>query len=385
MELYIHIPFCRRKCDYCSFVSFPGELHQKEKYIRALLDETELRQAEFSEPVQTVFIGGGTPSLLSSDQLKTLVTGISDRISLSDCVEFTIEANPGTLTEDFTAAAVRLGINRFSLGMQAYQDSLLQLLGRIHTYPDVVNSVSLLNKYHISNFNLDLIFGIPGQTLSQWDETLSAALSLRPAHISAYGLVPEEGTPLFRRLTGGELSLPEQENEREMYDLALRRLSENGYSQYEISNFARDGFVCRHNIGYWTQVPYVGLGVSAASMTIPQKTEAGISYLRKKNPDSLAGYYEMINLGCLAADETESVSPKEARFETLMLSLRMNKGINELRFLEMHGITIDSCYGSKLAEMEEKGLMKHESGTWSLTRKGMDIQNTVLIEFMEDS
>ena len=384
MELYIHIPFCKRKCEYCSFVSFAADSAQKDEYIEILLKEARIRQSEFTDKIDTVFIGGGTPSLLSPAQLERTVTGIRKYLRSDSCTEFTIEANPGTLTEEFVGTAVRLGINRFSIGMQACQDAILKRLGRIHSYSDVRSSVSIMRKHHIENFNLDLIFGIPGQTLSDWEKTLDAAISLHPAHISAYGLIPEEGTPLFERLTIGEIELPSQEEERKMYDLALKRLAESGYRQYEISNFALEGYECRHNIGYWTQVPYVGLGVSAASMRITGMTEKGMQCIRKKNPDSLADYYRMILEQDETCAETETVNPEEARFETMMLALRMNSGISERRFYEMHGMRIEDCYGTKLAEMQQKGLMKHENGSWSLTRKGMDIQNTVLVEFMDN-
>ena len=384
MELYIHIPFCTQKCQYCSFVSFPAEESEKEEYIRALLQEADIRKDEFTEPVSTVFIGGGTPSLLSAEQLVRLVNNLKCSIKIDPDAEFTIEANPGTITESFVQAARQIGINRFSMGMQAYQEKLLGLLGRIHTFQEVAESVELLKKYQITNFNLDLMFGIPEQTKKDWMETLEAAVSLDPAHISAYGLIPEEDTPLYNLLQSGKLALPEPEEEREMYDAAIRLLSRNAYVQYEISNFSRKGFECRHNIGYWTQRPYVGLGISAASMVNFRKDKTGLRYVRKTNPSGWHQYFQMIGSKDVSLIETDIISPGEARFETIMLALRMNQGISEKKFQELHSVTIGSCYEKQLKKMEQLGLLQHKNESWMLTPKGMDIQNSVLVEFMED-
>ena len=356
-----------------------------DKYIGALLRETEIRGAEFTEPVTTVFIGGGTPSLLSPDQLSRLIEGIQTQIPLDKAEEFTVEANPGTLTDAFVKKATELKINRLSIGMQACQDRLLRFLGRIHSFQDVKDSVELARKYNLYNINLDLIFGIPGQTVQDWDETLSSAISLNPAHISAYGLIPEDGTPLQKRLNNGEITLPDSDSERDMYDMAIRELRQNGYIQYEISNFAKNGFQCRHNIGYWSQVSYVGLGLSAASMLITEQSGNGLTYIRKTNPESMEQYMQYYSGHAPSGGTYEVIRPDEARFETLMLALRMNQGISEERFLRLHGIRIEDCYGPQLLKMQKIGLMRKESGAWSLTRKGMDIQNSILVEFMEDS
>ena len=211
---------------------------------------------------------------------------LGELYNFSQVMEFTSEANPGTITREWLDIAVDAGINRLSIGMQAAQDGILSSLGRIHRFEDVVHSVSLARESGIRNVSLDLIFGIPGQSFSDWCETLDAALSLHPEHISAYGLIPEEGTPLYSDLDNGLIALPEPELERKMYDEAIERFRRNGLIQYEVSNFARQGFECRHNIGYWTQVPYIGLGVSAASMTGLSRSGEGMSYLRTANTDS---------------------------------------------------------------------------------------------------
>ena len=353
-------------------------------YVSLLLREAELRADEVTSPIDTVYIGGGTPSLLSPDQLIRLVEGLHRLLPFTLSAEFSLEANPGTLTGAFLGAAVSSGVNRISLGMQAFQPRLLNFLGRIHSYNDVDKSVALVRSAGIKNINIDLIFGIPSQTVSEWSETLNAALSLFPDHLSAYGLIPEEGTPLFLRLEKKEVVLPDPDLERDMYDMAIHRLRQAGLDQYEISNFARSGYECRHNIGYWTQVPYLGLGLSAASMKITEHNENGLTCLRIANPSGFDEYREMILSGNLSFAASETVSGSGSRFETLMLSLRMNRGISEEQFYKLHGISLEECYGDKLEQMRKKGLMRHKAGSWALTRKGMDIQNSILVELMDD-
>ena len=382
MQLYVHIPYCRQKCRYCSFVSFPGQESGIQAYIDLLLQEAQIRKNEVSEQITTVYIGGGTPSMLSSEQIRRLITGLQDTFDLTGVCEFTTEANPGTVTKDWLDTAASLGINRISFGMQAFQDHLLQLLGRTHTFDDVKKSASQARESGIDNISLDLIFGIPGQTLSEWNETTDAALSLAPFHLSAYGLIPEEGTPLYCDLDNKRLNLPDPESEREMYDSFIQKTRLSGFSQYEISNFARNGYECQHNIGYWTQLPYLGLGVSAASMTGIRYNSDGMSYVRSVNPGTLEAYEKAISIGLPA--EQEQVTPQEARFETMMLGLRMNRGVSDAEFLTKHRLTIQQCYGDKLFDLEQNGLIVHENGAWRLTARGFDIQNSVLVELMDD-
>ena len=384
MELYIHIPFCVRKCTYCSFASFPGcGRPEMEEYLTAVLREAQLRQHEADEPLNTVYIGGGTPSLVPPDLFCSFLSELKKILDFSRVREFSVEANPGTVTPAWLDAAVSSGINRISFGMQAFQDPILQTLGRIHRAGDVVSSVDAARKSGLENISLDLMFGIPGQDMADWEETVQSALSLHPDHISAYGLIPEEGTPLASRLESGVLKLPDPDTERDMYDLCIRRLAENGLMQYEISNFARPGMECRHNIGYWDQVPYLGLGIAAASMLRPASLPEEVFSIRRTNPESFAEYYRMLSSpGDFTQDET--ISPAEARFETVMLSLRMTAGMNRQRFTELHGAPPEHFYGDILSRLETQGLLILRDDSWCLTRRGMDIQNSVLLEFMED-
>ena len=340
MLLYVHIPFCKRKCRYCSFVSYEKSESQAERYIENVLKEAKNRKNEFIEPIDTLFIGGGTPSLLSPGLLLYFTDSLYRILEADKPTEFSIESNPGTVTEEWMSAAVKAGMNRLSLGMQALQPKLLNTLGRIHTFADVKTAIRTARRYGVSNINIE-------------------------------------------DLQSGTLIMPDPDLERKMYDSALSILRMHGYSQYEISNFAVDGKECRHNIGYWKQVPYVGLGVAAASMTIIQQGDHGMICRRKKNPDQLREYEEMV-FGQRDPAEDLVVNPAETRFETMMLGLRMNEGVDEDLFRKMHGISIENVYGKKLHRLEMQGLLTHSGHYWKLTRRGFDIQNSILVELMDD-
>lgn len=349
-------------------------------YAAALLNEAGVMARHASgESIETAFIGGGTPSIFPVNLLTDLLEGLHRHYAFAPDCEFTTEANPGTLTEDWLRAAMNGGVNRLSMGMQAAQSELLRTLGRIHTQAQVNDSVRLARRCGIENLSLDLMFGLPGQTREMWRESLEAALALEPEHLSCYGLIPEEGTPLTRDLDEGRLTLPNEDEERRMYDDALELLARRGYQQYEISNFARPGFECRHNIGYWQQAPYIGLGASAASM-LPD----GCSEHRLTNPASIPEYIRMVESGSWSAREVTIVIPDEARFETLMLGLRMTQGVSESAFAARHGVTLDAYCGERLHTFEGQGLLTHQDGFWRLTRRGMDVQNTILVELMDD-
>ena len=379
MELYIHIPYCRQKCRYCDFASYPCQEQTMPDYVRALLKEADAASRSSLQPLQTAFIGGGTPSLLPSSLLEELLAGLHDRFDFTPGMEFTTEANPGTLTEPWLRTAVAGGVNRLSMGMQASQEPLLRTLGRIHTMDDVRSSVRLARRCGITNLSLDLMFGLPGQTPEMWRETLAAALALEPQHLSCYGLIPEEGTPLVRDLDAGRLTLPDEDDERRMYDDTLEILARHGFRQYEISNFALPGHECRHNIGYWEQVPYIGLGASAASM-LPE----GEGELRMTNPSTIHDYLRMCGNSAWHEREITRISAQDARFETLMLALRMTRGVSEEAFLARHGLTLESYRGDRLRAFEAQGLLTHKDGFWRLTRRGMDVQNTILVDLMDD-
>lgn len=382
MELYMHVPFCRQKCRYCDFPSWAGRETWMPAYVTTLVREAgHARERLGPQRITTAFLGGGTPSLLPSEELRRLITGVRELFSLEPGAEFTSEANPGTLTAAWMDTAVELGVNRLSLGMQAAQEPLLRTLGRIHNLEQVQEAVRLARSAGVKNLSLDLMFGLPGQTVKDWAETLEAALALSPEHLSCYGLIPEEGTPLGDAINRGEVVLPSEEVERAMYDMTLCRLEQAGFVQYEISNFARPGYACQHNLGYWRQVPYLGLGVGAASM-LPGK-QPGEMYRRRTNVHDLAAYLRQGETGDFIPVEEESITPAEARFETMMLGLRTSKGVNERDFMAMHGIPLEKVYGERLAELSARGLVERCGEWWRLTRRGMDVQNAVLVELMD--
>ena len=352
-----------------------------EPYVEALIREAEQQKPFFPEKIDTVFLGGGTPSLLPEALLARLIHQLGRIFCLDGACEFTSEANPGAVSASWIRTAVSLGVTRFSFGMQAFQEHLLKALGRIHRFSDVAEAVAWAREAG-AGVNLDLMFGIPGQTAADWERTLAEALALGPDHISAYGLIQEPGTEMDRRIQSGEWALPEPEAERAMYDRAIRTLKQHGLFQYEISNFARPGKECRHNIGYWRQVPYLGLGLSAASMTPVRKEKTGISYQRMTNPDTFEAYEAMVLNPDPGLRETETVTPEEARFETMMLGLRMTEGVREEAFQAMHGVSIWEVYGNRLAPLIDAGLLLFENGALRLSRKGMDIQNLILVELM---
>ncbi len=379
MELYVHIPYCRQKCRYCDFASFAGSEGTQSMYVDDVLMEAALLASRHpQEQIETGYLGGGTPSVLPPALLKKLLHGIFAVFPIRPDAEFTTEANPGTLTEEWLQTAVQCGVNRLSLGMQAVQPELLHTLGRIHDFQQVQQSVLLAQKAGITNISIDLMFGLPGQTIAMWRESLEAALSLGVRHLSCYGLIPEEGTPLFHDLQSGRLSLPNEEDERRMYDMALDLLVKAGFRQYEISNFAIPGYECRHNIGYWRQEAYVGLGVSAASYWVTATKK-----LRTANPRTIPTYHQMIAHRDGSMREQTVLTDADSRFETLMLGLRMNEGISEAAFAAMHHATMESIYGDKLRNFEHQGLLHHENGRWALTRRGMDVQNALLVELMD--
>ena len=366
--LYMHVPFCVSKCAYCGFASYAGREADVPRYVDAVVREIGRRGQETGHPkADTIFLGGGTPSLLDESQVTRILDALKEAFPIEADAEITCECNPGTLTMPFTRALRTAGVNRLSMGVQASQSRLLRLLGRPHDWDDVIASVEIARDAGFENINLDLMFGLPLQTVSDVGETLEAAFALSPTHVSCYSLMVEEGTPICRDIAAGKLSLPEEELDRAMYELARQMLGANGFHQYEISNFAREGYACRHNVGCWTRVPYLGFGCAAHSF---------FGECRTRNPATLDGY--------LAGEvpETEQVSKEEARFESVMLGLRMTRGVRDEDFTRMHGMSLREAFGEKLDGPIRDGLLKWHEGTLKLTRLGMDLQDSVLVDLI---
>jgi oxygen-independent coproporphyrinogen-3 oxidase len=382
MEVYVHIPFCKRKCLYCDFASCAGREDSMEHYCRALMKEIRLRADELGPvPILTAYIGGGTPSVLPPGLLSEVLNCLFDAFPLAAGAEVTCEANPGTLTEDFLRMLKSHQVNRLSLGAQARQEKLLHALGRIHCWEEVEDSVLMARQAGFGNLNIDLMFGLPLQTREEWRETLESALELKPEHISCYGLILEEGTVLYDQAIKGLLQLPEEDAERGMYDDALCLLKNAGLSPYEISNFAKCNLECRHNLGYWQGANYLGLGTAAHSR-LDCDPELG-AYQRFGNTRSLEKYLISMDQGVIPVEEYKAIPYREAEFETLMLGLRVIMGVKEADFLRRHGRTLQEAFGNKIGPLVDRGLLEYDGGCLRLTRRGMDVQNAVLVELMD--
>ena len=379
LELYIHIPFCVKKCAYCDFLSGPASNQQIEEYVQALIEEIRYYK-EFVKKyeVSTVFWGGGTPSLLTGEQMKALMEALGQTFFIRQNAEITMEANPGTVTVEKLLACQKAGINRISFGLQSVNNEELKMLGRIHTYEEFLESYEAARKAGFQNINVDLISAIPKQTVSSWEQTLQTIISLQPEHISAYSLIVEEGTT-FAKLYGEgcklEHLLPTEEDERRMYERTEELLREAGYHRYEISNYAKEGYECQHNLGYWERKEYLGLGLGASSL---------IEETRFHNTDEMEEYLRDASNPILLRRGQEKLDRQEQMEEFIFLGLRKIRGIQEEKFAEMFGEDIWDCYGKNLERVIKEGLLEREEGVLRLTRKGIDVSNYVFYEILSD-
>ncbi len=473
MELYVHIPFCIKKCNYCDFLSFPGygcgadEKHRSLlcKYVDALCREIDVIESgmkrtaslnlnpdvltldeesrlktqiqKSSETVDTCFIGGGTPSVLDTEQMEKLLKSILKLTVSGTFKEFTIECNPGTLTKEKLLLYKKYGVNRLSIGLQSADNGILRRLGRIHTYGEFLDSYGLAKESGFENINIDLISAVPGQTVENWKDTLEKVIALEPRHISAYSLILEEGTPLYAdyEKSPESLNLPDEDTEREIYHLTKKILKENGYERYEISNYAKSGYECRHNIGYWTGEEYIGVGLGAASY-LSEQSYLGIygalecetasldkaigsednerSMLRIKNTDDIDRYIsayldnveintsigkaggcddlkEVISCEVLQNDmetksgvrDIEETLNRDAQMsEFCILGLRMCAGISKSEFKSRFGTDIYEVYENIIKEHMADGLLEEVGDRIRCTEAGLDLNNTVLCDFM---
>lgn len=417
LELYIHIPFCVRKCAYCDFLSAPAAQETMRAYVDVLCREIlEFPWAEQYE-VSTVFFGGGTPSILPPEFMEKILHAVHEKFDfVQELPEITIECNPGTADEKKLTALRYMGINRLSLGLQSADNEELRRLGRIHTWEDFLAAYHDARRAGFENINVDLMSALPGQTVNSWKRTLEKVLALKPEHISAYSLIIEEGTPFYdrycedaRRREAGEpcRELPSEEEEREMYRLTEQYLQEAGMYRYEISNYALPGYECRHNCGYWRRTEYAGFGLGAASLLFQKETVScgseGISQdtlgwsraidadrdgtsphtvslknYRSKNPEDLSAY--------LAYDfsgrQVEKLSRRDQMEEFMFLGLRMTKGVSERVFEETFGIPPGQVYGAELKKLEGQKLLCRKNGRIFLSPRGMDLANYAMAEFL---
>lgn len=376
LELYLHIPFCVKKCLYCDFLSAPADERMRETYLQALIAELRGRAAEY-EPytVTSVFVGGGTPSILKGEQLLELFHAVRIFYRLEGDAEITVEVNPGTADAAKLACMRRAGVNRLSIGLQSANNGELKAIGRIHTWEQFAETWELARKAGFCNVNVDIMSALPGQSRESYQTTLQRVLRLTPPpeHISAYSLIVEEGTPFYERYEKGLLKLPDEATDRWMYHETKRVLQEKGYERYEISNYAKEGFACRHNCGYWTRKDYVGFGLGASSL---------VENVRFKNKESLSEYIKN-PLGC--REEFQRLSREERMEEFMFLGLRLTSGIETEAFREAFGTTISEVYGGVIEKNVRDGLLKWEEPGKKrlfLTEKGLDVSNYVMAQFL---
>ncbi len=362
-SVYVHVPFCARKCAYCDFASAAGWPGDAARFVDAVRRETALRAGE-ADGARTLFLGGGTPSLLSKDALGSLLAAVTGVFPLAEEAEVSLEANPATFALADAAAWRALGVNRVSVGVQALEDVLLARLGRLHTAAQALEAIACLRRAGFANVSADLMYGLPGQTTAQWRETLERMAALGLAHLSCYALTLSPDTPLGAAVERGETALPGEDDVCRMMDDACAVLRGAGYERYEISNFALPGRRCRHNMAYWLRLPYVGLGPSAHGFTGGERYE---------NERSLTAYCGRLAEGILPERERQSLTPQDERTETIMLRLRLSDG------LPMDGFALPSA---AVLRMEAAGLVRRHEGMLSVTDDGMRIHNAVLAELL---
>ena len=381
LELYFHIPFCVRKCLYCDFLSAPADEEVRSKYMDALMREVRGRAEEYQGYLVTsAFIGGGTPSVADTGNIEGLTAAVQECYEMAPDAELTIEVNPGTVDFGKLKAYRRAGINRLSIGLQSADDKELAALGRIHSWQQFLDTYREAREAGFVNINVDVMSALPEQSIESYQKTLHKILALSPApeHISAYSLILEDGTALYHQVRQGMLKLPDEETDRDMYRDTKRILGQAGYRRYEISNYAKEGFACRHNIGYWNRRNYLGFGIGAASL---------IDNTRFNNGSDIEIYlHDSLN----DRTETQKLSLKEQMEEFMFLGLRLTEGVSAYRFHKLFGQSLQEVYGSVIAQNEKEGLLQQyirsvgdvQEEMLALTDFGLDVSNYVMSQFL---
>lgn len=381
LSIYIHIPFCVRKCAYCDFLSAPATGKVQEQYLHRLMQEIREKSVLYASEyiVHTVFIGGGTPTAVDADLLCRVLEVLKECFTIEEQAEVSMECNPGTTDLERLQKYHAAGVNRLSIGLQSTEDRLLRTLGRIHTYEQFVDTFRAAREAGFTNINVDLMSALPGQSLSDYEQTLKKVLLLKPEHISAYSLIIEEGTPFYDMV----LDLPDEDTERAMYEHTERILQEAGYHRYEISNYARVGYECRHNQVYWERGEYLGLGLGASSFMrfsfdeserVPFEKE-----VRTKNNSNLQNYLQ----GDFSYEEELVLTRREAMEEFFFLGLREMKGVSLIEFAEEFGEDTIDWFEDAIVQNIKDGLLVQEGGRLRLTQKGIDVSNFVFERFLE--
>jgi oxygen-independent coproporphyrinogen III oxidase len=375
-SLYIHVPFCVKKCIYCDFFSLPYNQSAAKTYVDALYKELFLKK-HLAGLLKTIYIGGGTPSLLSADCFRQLFTCMKDNYRFSPDIEITVEANPGTIDAAKIELLLSLGVNRLSVGVQSFNDLELATLGRIHSSDEALKSTGSIKKAGLKNFSIDLIYGIPGQSMESWRESLTKATELSPTHISAYELTPEENTPLYPLIKSHKIAMLDEELILEMYNHAIDYLAGRGYAHYEISNFARPGFQCAHNLNYWDRGDYIGAGAGAHSF---------ISAVRSVNTIDINEYSATLNHGRIPEIQSMKLTPEEALKEFIFLGLRKTAGISFAKIPHMGSadpLSLKESLSDAGKELVDEGYLDISGDFLRLTRKGIVISNSIIVRLFE--
>lgn len=369
--LYIHIPFCKRKCLYCDFNSYECRENDAEAYVKALVEEIGMYRKKFNLIYKTIYIGGGTPTVINCFLIGSIIKALRSYI-IPDA-EISMECNPGTVTVESLKYYKSIGINRLSIGLQAWQDSLLKRIGRVHRLEEFLQTYESARKAGFDNINADLMFALPEQNMDMWEETVENICRLGVEHISCYSLKLEEGTKLYDMNEKGLIALPGEELDREMYEYAVNTFEKYGYGQYEISNFAKQGFQCEHNLVYWHNEEYIGVGAGSHSK---------LSDRRFWNSRAIEEYISMIESGRFPVEGEEVISQEEEMWETIFLALRLNEGLDIEKFEAKYRVSFAAKYREKISKLQNCGLLYMEGNRFKLTRKGRDLSNLVFIEFM---
>ncbi|HFL2395536.1 TPA: radical SAM family heme chaperone HemW [Clostridioides difficile] len=390
LGLYVHIPFCVKKCKYCDFNSYKMDIDSKKRYIEDLKIEMELYSNKLykdnkyknkeccslnkNDKITSIFVGGGTPSILTFDEIREVFISIKEMFDIDENAEITIECNPGTLTLEKLKTMKEIGINRLSIGLQAIQEKHLNFIGRIHTYEEFEKNYKDALSVGFKNINIDLMYSLPNQTLCDWKETLEKVVHLNPTHISAYSLILEEGTELYNMYESNKFELIDENVDIEMYEYTINYLKSKGYNQYEISNYSKEGYNCEHNILYWECEHYIGIGAGASGY---------INENRYNNVESLEDYHLSLVKREKPIQEKEILSEKDMIEEKIFMGLRMNKGIKFEDFKKKFGIDFREKYNKQIEMLLARKLINQSFEGIQLTQKGREISNSVFIEFME--
>lgn len=375
MELYLHMPFCVRKCAYCDFLSFPTDQETQNLYTRRLREDIDAMGKKYGDiPVDTIFIGGGTPSVPDSALIVGIMEHVRKAFHVAEDAEISMEANPGTVTRKKLTDYRRSGINRLSFGLQSANDRELKLLGRIHTWAEFLESFHLARECGFTNINIDLMSALPGQTRESWKDTLKRVTDLNPEHISAYSLIIEDGTPFGEKYGSeeGRKLLPDEDSEREMYHETKRFLRDCGYERYEISNYAKPGRACRHNIGYWTGLPYLGLGLGASSYM--DGCRFAVNSDMKQYLEEKPGMFT----------DVEKLTKKDMEEEFFYVGLRMTAGVSLPEFERRFGVSAKDVYPGLMEMFVEEKAAVFQGDRFVLTDYGLDVSNYIMAQFLQD-